>query len=110
MFVPLGDQCRKRRNEAQELSFNIPVFEPLPAQYWVRWCSDRWVGCEDVQPVSFQHLVLPERCGANTRTLYRARADDRAVAAAAATVDVLFFFAGCMGWLIVDALVQTVKG
>lgn len=47
--------------QEHELFANIPVFEPLPAQYWVRWCSDRWVGCEDVQPVSFKHLVLPER-------------------------------------------------
>ncbi|CAM9493706.1 unnamed protein product [Ectocarpus sp. 12 AP-2014] len=60
---------KKRRSEPQELSFNIPVFEPVPAQYWVRWCSDRWVGCDDVQPVSFQHLVLPERYTAHTPLL-----------------------------------------
>ncbi|CAM9807850.1 unnamed protein product, partial [Scytosiphon promiscuus] len=60
---------KKRMKESQELSFNIPVFEPLPAQYWVRWCSDRWVGCDDVQPVSFQHLVLPERYAAHTTLL-----------------------------------------
>ncbi|CAM9601882.1 unnamed protein product, partial [Hapterophycus canaliculatus] len=60
---------KKRMKESQELSFNIPVFEPLPSQYWVRWCSDRWVGCDDVQPVSFQHLVLPERYAAHTTLL-----------------------------------------
>ncbi|CAM9532103.1 unnamed protein product, partial [Discosporangium mesarthrocarpum] len=52
---------KKRRNEPQDLCFSIPIFEPLPAQYWVRWCSDRWVGCDSVQPISFKHLVLPER-------------------------------------------------
>ncbi|GMT33326.1 hypothetical protein PFISCL1PPCAC_24623 [Pristionchus fissidentatus] len=39
----------------------VPVFEPLPPLYFVRVVSDRWLGSETVLPVSFRHLVLPEK-------------------------------------------------
>lgn len=48
----------------QELVFTVPIFEPLPAQYWVRAISDRWLGAEVACPVDFRHLMLPERCAA----------------------------------------------
>jgi len=51
------------------LQFNIPVFEPLPPQYWIRVLSDRWLGLETVQPVSFDGLTLPERQPPNTSLL-----------------------------------------
>merc|ERR1719402_446026 len=47
--------------EVQELCFTIPIFEPLPSQYYVRAISDRWLGSESTTPISFQHLILPER-------------------------------------------------
>lgn len=43
----------------QTLTFTIPIFDPLPAQYYVRAVSDRWLGAETVEPISFQHLILP---------------------------------------------------
>lgn len=43
------------------LSFTIPIFEPLPPQYYVRMISDRWLNCESVLPASFRNLILPER-------------------------------------------------
>ena len=43
------------------LVFTIPIFEPLPSQYYVKCMSDRWLGSETVVPISFQHLILPER-------------------------------------------------
>ncbi len=43
------------------LGFTIPIFEPLPPQYWVRIVSDSWLGSETVVPMSFQHLLLPDR-------------------------------------------------
>ena len=46
--------------EPQELVFTIPIFEPLPPQYFVRAVSDRWLGAEAVVAISFQHLILPE--------------------------------------------------
>jgi activating signal cointegrator complex subunit 3 len=46
---------------AQELVFTIPIFDPLPSQYYVRAVSDRWIGSESTAAISFQHLILPER-------------------------------------------------
>ncbi len=48
------------------LSFCIPVFDPLPAQYWIRAVSDKWVGCSHVEPVPFDGLVLPPHMDAAT--------------------------------------------
>ncbi|XP_063390597.1 U5 small nuclear ribonucleoprotein 200 kDa helicase [Cydia fagiglandana] len=39
----------------------VPVFEPLPPQYFLRVVSDRWIAAETQLPVSFQHLILPEK-------------------------------------------------
>ncbi|XP_033120994.1 activating signal cointegrator 1 complex subunit 3-like isoform X2 [Anneissia japonica] len=47
--------------EEQSLVFTIPIFEPLPTQYYVKAVSDRWIGVETVCPMSFQHLILPEK-------------------------------------------------
>ncbi|OPL20579.1 activating 3 signal cointegrator 1 complex subunit, partial [Mytilus galloprovincialis] len=47
--------------EVQNLVFTIPIFEPLPTQYYVRAISDRWLGSQFMCPISFQHLILPER-------------------------------------------------
>ena len=55
--------------EPQELVFAIPIFEPLPAQYYVRAISDRWLGAEAVAAISFQHLILPELHPPHTKLL-----------------------------------------
>ncbi|XP_045506046.1 putative U5 small nuclear ribonucleoprotein 200 kDa helicase isoform X2 [Colias croceus] len=39
----------------------VPVFEPLPPQYFLRVVSDRWIAAETQLPVSFRHLILPEK-------------------------------------------------
>lgn len=38
----------------------IPLTEPLPAQYFVKALSDRWLGCETTLPLTFHNLILPE--------------------------------------------------
>ena len=43
------------------IKFFVPVFEPLPPQYFIRVISDRWIASETVLPVSFRHLILPEK-------------------------------------------------
>uniref|UniRef100_A0A8D8QH49 U5 small nuclear ribonucleoprotein 200 kDa helicase n=3 Tax=Cacopsylla melanoneura TaxID=428564 RepID=A0A8D8QH49_9HEMI len=43
------------------VKFFVPVFEPLPPQYFLRIVSDRWIGAETILPVSFRHLILPEK-------------------------------------------------
>ncbi|KAL7638072.1 UNVERIFIED_CONTAM: hypothetical protein RMT77_011697 [Armadillidium vulgare] len=49
------------REEAQQIVFTIPIFEPLPSQYYVKVISDRWLGCESMCALNFEHLILPER-------------------------------------------------
>jgi len=49
------------QQQAQTLVFTVPIFEPLPSQYYVRIISDRWLGSDSMQPISFQHLILPEK-------------------------------------------------
>ncbi|VDK71756.1 unnamed protein product, partial [Onchocerca ochengi] len=39
----------------------VPVFDPLPPLYFIRIVSDRWLGSETVLPISFRHLILPEK-------------------------------------------------
>jgi hypothetical protein len=42
------------REEAQTLAFTIPIFEPLPAQYYVRAVSETWLHAEALLEVSFR--------------------------------------------------------
>ena len=35
--------------------------EPLPPQYFVRVISDKWLAAEATLPVSFRHLLLPDK-------------------------------------------------
>ncbi|MCJ1470873.1 hypothetical protein MMC07_009520 [Pseudocyphellaria aurata] len=56
---------RRRLYDDHELSFTIPLSDPLPTQIYVRAISDRWIGAETVTPVSFQHLIRPD-----TESLY----------------------------------------
>eukprot|EP01104_Vermistella_antarctica_P009338 TRINITY_DN238_c1_g1_i2.p1 TRINITY_DN238_c1_g1~~TRINITY_DN238_c1_g1_i2.p1 ORF type:complete len:2228 (-),score=554.58 TRINITY_DN238_c1_g1_i2:294-5987(-) len=51
---------RKHASESHELEFAIPVFEPMPSQYYVRAVSDRWLHSDTTVPLSFSHLILPE--------------------------------------------------
>ncbi|XP_060815776.1 activating signal cointegrator 1 complex subunit 3 [Bombus pascuorum] len=44
----------------QELVMTIPLQEPLPSQYIVRATSDRWLGCQNMLPLTFHDLILPE--------------------------------------------------
>lgn len=52
---------QKFRNDEHIVKFYVPIFEPLPPQYFIRVVSDRWIGSETVLPVSFRHLILPEK-------------------------------------------------
>jgi len=52
---------RKFCKEEHTISFTIPVYDPLPPQYYIRVLSDRWLGSETVLPISFRSLILPEK-------------------------------------------------
>ncbi|KAL3845926.1 hypothetical protein ACJIZ3_003329 [Penstemon smallii] len=47
--------------EDHVLNFTVPIYEPLPPQYFINVISDRWLGAQAVHPVSFRHLILPEK-------------------------------------------------
>ncbi|KAL0984962.1 hypothetical protein UPYG_G00151150 [Umbra pygmaea] len=55
--------------EPQQLVFTIPIFEPMPSQYYIRAVSDRWLGSEAVCIINFQRLILPERHPPHTELL-----------------------------------------
>ncbi|KAL7455807.1 hypothetical protein ACHAWC_007346, partial [Mediolabrus comicus] len=44
--------------DSTKLELIIPVFDPLPQQYFIRIVSDSWVGVEHLIPVSFRHVLL----------------------------------------------------
>ncbi|KAI3923489.1 hypothetical protein MKW92_028346 [Papaver armeniacum] len=48
-------------DEDHMLNFTVPIYEPLPPQYFVRVISDKWLNSQSVLPVSFRHLILPEK-------------------------------------------------
>ena len=51
---------KKKLYDEHELNFTIPLSDPLPSQIYVRASSDRWLGVETVEAVSFQHLIRPD--------------------------------------------------
>eukprot|EP00457_Paulinella_chromatophora_P000104 gb/GEZN01000104.1/.p1 GENE.gb/GEZN01000104.1/~~gb/GEZN01000104.1/.p1 ORF type:complete len:2168 (+),score=390.44 gb/GEZN01000104.1/:405-6908(+) len=60
---------KKFASEEHSVNFTIPIFDPIPPQYYVRVLSDRWLGSEVVLPISFRHLILPERYPPSTELL-----------------------------------------
>ncbi len=45
------------------IKFFVPVYEPLPLQYFICVVFDWWLASETVLPVSFMPLLLPEKNG-----------------------------------------------
>lgn len=56
-------------DEDHFLNFTVPIYEPLPPQYFIRVVSDRWLGSQTVLPVCFRHLILPEKYAPPTELL-----------------------------------------
>jgi pre-mRNA-splicing helicase BRR2 len=61
----------KQRYSKEEhvVSFTVPLYEPLPPNYFVTVMSDRWLHAETRLPVSFKHLILPEKYPPHTELL-----------------------------------------
>jgi pre-mRNA-splicing helicase BRR2 len=60
---------KRYANDEHTLSFYVPLFEPMSPQYFVRIVSDRWLGSETQLPISFRHLLLPEKNAPPTELL-----------------------------------------
>lgn len=53
---------RQRYAEDEHLvTVTVPMFEPVPPNYYVSVISDRWLQSETRLPISFKHLILPEK-------------------------------------------------
>lgn len=68
VFVRLCSSLQVVTGEPQHVVFTIPIFEPLPSQYYIKAVSDRWLGAEAVCIINFQNLILPERHPPHTGT------------------------------------------
>eukprot|EP01033_Poteriospumella_lacustris_P002814 gene2814-2044_t len=51
------------------VSCTVPLVTPLPPQYFLRVMADRWLHAHQVIPISFQHLLLPEKFPVPTAVL-----------------------------------------
>ncbi|OMJ14023.1 U5 small nuclear ribonucleoprotein [Smittium culicis] len=51
------------------LEFVCPLLDPLPPHYFVSVVSDRWLASETRVPVSFRHMLLPEKFSPPTELL-----------------------------------------
>ena len=60
---------KKTINDMKAFVFAIPVAEPLPSQIYVRVISEKYLQCEVVIPLSFQHLILPEMSPVTTELM-----------------------------------------
>ena len=56
-------------SHSHSLQFSVPIFDPLPPQYFIRVVSDRWLGCDITLPVSFRRLLLPDKFAPPTELL-----------------------------------------
>ena len=43
------------------VTLTVPMFEPVPPNYYVSVVSDRWLHSETRLPISFKNLILPEK-------------------------------------------------
>ncbi|KAK3240835.1 activating signal cointegrator 1 complex subunit [Cymbomonas tetramitiformis] len=60
---------KQAKEGPQALAFTIPIFEPIPAQYYVRCICDNWLGAEQFLALSFHNLILPEKHPPHTQLL-----------------------------------------
>ena len=53
---------RQRYAEQEHnVTLTVPMFEPVPPNYYISVVSDRWLHAETRLPISFKHLILPEK-------------------------------------------------
>lgn len=60
---------KKYAMEEHFVRFTVPLCEPLPPQYFIRVLSDKWLASETSLPISFRHLIVPEKFAPPTELL-----------------------------------------
>ena len=59
----------KYAEEVQYVNFTVPLFDPMPPQYFLRIISDTWLQAETTHLISFRSLILPEKFPPHTELL-----------------------------------------
>ncbi|ORY79259.1 Sec63 Brl domain-domain-containing protein [Leucosporidium creatinivorum] len=63
-IILFHDQFLLRQRYAEQdhfVSFTVPMLDPLPPNYFISVVSDRWLHSETRLPISFKHLILPDK-------------------------------------------------
>ena len=60
---------KKENKQPSEIIFTTPISHPIPPQYILHVCSDRWLGSDNSAPLSFKHLILPQLYPPHTQLL-----------------------------------------
>lgn len=60
---------KRYASDEHQISFTLPLTDPLPPNYYISLLSDRWLHSEVRLPVSFKHLILPDKFAAPTPLL-----------------------------------------
>ncbi len=47
--------------DEHNVTLTVPMFEPVPPNYYVSVVSERWLNSETRLPISFKHLILPAK-------------------------------------------------
>ncbi|KAF5318824.1 hypothetical protein D9619_010989 [Psilocybe cf. subviscida] len=47
--------------DEHNVTITVPMFEPVPPNYYISVVSDRWLHAETRLPISFKHLILPKK-------------------------------------------------
>ncbi len=71
-IILFHDQFILRQRYAEDehtVTFTVPMTEPIPPNYFVSVVSDRWLHSEVRLPLSFKHLILPEKFPPHTPLL-----------------------------------------
>ncbi|KIP11835.1 hypothetical protein PHLGIDRAFT_124513 [Phlebiopsis gigantea 11061_1 CR5-6] len=71
-IILFHDQFILRQRYAEDehsVTLTVPMFEPVPPNYYISVVSDRWLHAETRLPISFKHLILPEKFPAPTPLL-----------------------------------------
>lgn len=58
---------QSQAGEEHRVSFTVPLHDPMPPHYFIKVISDRWMQAETSLPISFKHLLLPDKFLAPTQ-------------------------------------------
>ncbi|KAF8466489.1 Sec63-domain-containing protein [Russula ochroleuca] len=63
-IILFSDSFVLRQRYAEDehnVTITVPMFEPVPPNYYISVIADRWLHAETRLPISFKHLILPEK-------------------------------------------------